>query len=73
MNGKTFKVTFFDNEMDVFTITTYHNVENQSSLIEWIARKIDVLGLHPAVKCEANGRSYTQVVNDLLNYRLEFK
>lgn len=67
MNGKTFKVTFFDNEMDVFTITTYHNVDDQSSLVEWIARKINVLDLHPAVKCESDGVSYTQAVNNLLN------
>ena len=67
---KTFKVTFYDCELDVYEVKTYHNVTNQSALIENIARIIDALNLHESVKAEADGKSYTQAVNNLLTYEL---
>lgn len=67
---KTFKVTFFDKELDVFNVLTYHNVINQSAMLENIAILIDTLDLHTAVKAETEGKSYTQAVNNLLEYEL---
>ena len=49
---KTFKVTFFDKELDVFNVLTYHNVINQSAMMENIAILIDTLDLHTAVKAD---------------------
>jgi len=63
---KTFKVTFFDKELDVVNVITYHNVVNQAAFLDNIAIQIVTLELHESVKCEAEGESYTQAVNDLL-------
>lgn len=63
---KTFKVTFFDKELDVVNVITYHNVVNQAAFLDNIAIQIVTLELHEAVKCEAEGESYTQAVNDIL-------
>lgn len=68
---KTFKVTFFDKELDVVSVITFHNVEDQSALLNKIAIEIVTLELHEAVKCEAEGQSYTQVVNNLLKGIIE--
>lgn len=63
---KTFKVTFFDKELDIVNVITYHNVTNQASLVETIAINIYTLDLHEAVKCESEGVSYTKGINELM-------
>ena len=52
--------------MDIVNVITYHNVTNQLNLLETIAVNIYTLDLHEAVKCEAEGHSYTQAVNEML-------
>lgn len=68
---KTFKITFFDKNLDVYEVKTYHNVINQSEMMLNIASIIDTLDLFEAVKAEAEGINYTQAVNGLLPYDLE--
>ena len=68
---KTFKVTFFDKELEVVNVVTFHNVVNQSEFLDNLAIQIVTLELHESVKCEAEGKSYTQIVNELLKNRIE--
>lgn len=68
---KTFKVTFFTKELEVENIITFHNITDQGALLDTIAINIYTLELAKVVKCEAEGESYTEAVNDLLEYRLE--
>lgn len=68
---KTFKVTFFDKELEVVSVVTFHNVIDQSAFVENLAIQIHTLDLHEAVKCEAEGKSYTQAVNNMLQYSLQ--
>lgn len=68
---KTFKVTFFTKELEVENVITFHNVTDQGALLDTIAINIYTLELAKVVKCEANGESYTEAVNDLLESRLE--
>lgn len=63
----TFKITFFDKDLEVVEVKTYHNVENQSAMLENIKTRIQTLGLFNAVKAESNGKNYTQAVNYFLN------
>ena len=67
---KTFKVTFFDNEMDIINVSTFHNVSDQSAFVDMLAVQIYTLDLHRCVKCEADGESYTKVVNYLIQQRI---
>lgn len=67
----TFKITFFDKELDIVNVATYHNVIDQSAMLDNIAVQIVTLDLHEAVKAEANGESYTKAVNDLIKPRIE--
>ena len=68
---KTFKVTFFDKELDVFKVETFHNVTDQSAFTMHIAILIDTLELHEYVKAEAEGKSYTQVINYFIHIDLD--
>lgn len=68
---KAFKVTFFDKELEVVNVVTFHNVVNQSEFLDNLAIQIVTLELHESVKCEAEGKSYTQIVNELLKNRIE--
>lgn len=63
---KTFKVAYFDKELDVFSVKTYHNVDDQSALIDWVYNYIKVLDLAPVVKMYSGDVSYTSVINDIL-------
>lgn len=64
----TFKITFYDKNMDVYEVKTYHNVENQSAMLENIQTRISTLDLLNMVKAEGNnGKNYTQAVNYFLN------
>lgn len=65
---KTFKVTFFDRNLDIYEVKTFHNVSNQAALLSNIANIIVSLDLFEAVKAEAEGKDYTQAVNGLLPY-----
>ena len=67
MNGRTFKVTFFDKDLDVFAVETYHNVINQSALLELVENKIACYNLMNVVKAESEGKNYTQAFNYYLN------
>ena len=67
---KTFKITFFE-KFDIFTVKTYHNVIDQSALIENIAINIVTLGLAPTVRATAEDKDYTEVVNHFLKYDIE--
>ena len=69
---KTFKVTFFDKELDVVSVITFHNVEDQSAFLDNLAIQIVTLDLLESVKCEAAGESYTQAVNNMLKHRIEY-
>ncbi len=64
---KTFKITFFE-KFNTFKVETYHNVVNQSAMMENIANHIVTLELDPMVKAEAEGKDYTEAVNHLLKY-----
>lgn len=68
---KTFKVTFFDKELEVESVVTYHSVVDQSAFLTQVASRILALDLHHFVKCSSGDTSYTQVVNEQLVY--EFK
>lgn len=71
-NTQTYKVTYFDKEMDIESIITYHNIESQGDLTRFICTRILTLDLLDRVKMEGeNGRIYTRAVNDLLPYELE--
>lgn len=63
---KTYKVTYFDKELEVFSVKTYHNVDNQSSLIDWVYNYITVLGLATVVKMYSGDTCYTPAINDIL-------
>jgi len=64
----TFKITFFDKNMDVYEVKTYHNVEDQSAMLENIETRIETLELENRVKAEgSNGKDYTRAVNYFLN------
>lgn len=63
---KTYKVTFFDKELDVFQVQTYHNVVNQSVLLQMISTMIHTLELHEYVKLECEGESLTEAANQLM-------
>lgn len=69
---KTFKVTFFDKELEVVNVITFHNVEDQSAFLDNLAIQIVTLELLEVVKCEAEGESYTQAVNNMLKHRIEY-
>ena len=68
---KTFKVTFFDKELDVESIQTYHSVVDQSAFLTQVACRIIALDLHRSVRCFSDGTSYTQVVNEQLEYEFD--
>lgn len=64
----TFKITFFDKDLNVAEVKTYHNVINQSMMLENIKTRIETLELFGYVKAEgSNGKDYTQGVNYFLN------
>ena len=64
----TFKITFFDKDLNVAEIKTYHNVINQSMMLENIQTRIETLDLHGYVKAwGSNVKYYTQAVNYFLN------
>ena len=62
---KTFKVTFFD-RFDIFKVETFHNVVDQTAFIQQLAVNIVTLELAPVVRCESDGRDYTDSVNYFL-------
>ena len=68
---KTFKVTFYDKDLDVESVITYHSVVDQSSFLTQVACRILALDLHRYVKCFSEGISYTQVVNEQLEYEFD--
>lgn len=71
-NSTTYKVTYFDKEMDIESVMTYHNIERQCDLTRFICTRILTMDLLDRVKVVAdNGRIYTQAVNGLLPYELE--
>lgn len=67
---KTYKVTFFSKELEIENVITYHNIMDQGAMLDTIAMNIYTLELAEVVKCEADGESYTQAVNELLKGRL---
>jgi hypothetical protein len=64
MNG--YKVTYYDKEMDIVSVLTYHNVVDQEALLHIIANNIVTLDLQEVVKCERDGESLTECVNVLV-------
>lgn len=73
---KTFKVAFFDKNLDLVTIETYHNVVNQSLFLRSIAYRVVSCGFLPSVQClstNADGitESYTSVVNEQLHFEIK--
>lgn len=70
-NIRTFKVTFFDKNMDVFKVETFHNVSNQGAFCEHIAILIDTLELAEVVRCvDSEDVNYSEAVNHFLKYDL---
>ena len=51
---KTFKVTFYEKNMDVLKVETFHNVEDQMLFVINLAVLIDTLDLAEVVKCESD-------------------
>lgn len=68
---KTFKVTFFDKELEVESVQTYHSVVDQSAFLIRVACRIIALDLHRSVRCYSENTSYTQVVNEQLEYQFD--
>lgn len=68
---KTFKVTFFDKDLEVESVQTYHSVVDQSAFLTQVACRIIALDLHRSVRCISEDASYTQVVNTQLEYEFE--
>lgn len=70
----TFKVTFFDEDMTVYEVKTYHNVDDQSAMIDNIVARINSLQLLDRVKVERNDGFFTntttKVVNAMLKQRI---
>ena len=51
---KTFKVTFYEKNMDILSVITFHNVDNQMAFVMNLAVQIDTLDLAEVVKCESD-------------------
>jgi hypothetical protein len=61
---KTFKVTFYEKNMDVLKVETFHNVEDQMLFVINLAVLIDTLDLAEVVKCESNeGKAWSDFSN----------
>ena len=70
---ETFKITFFDEDMSVYEVKTYHNVTDQSAMIDNIVARINSLQLLDRVKAEREGDdvlTLTKVVNALIDGRM---
>lgn len=63
---KTFKIKFFGKDNVLESIQTYHNVIDQSALLQWIINRIDCLELSNRVEASANDIDYTDAVNELM-------
>lgn len=68
---KTFKVTFFEMNLDVNSIETYHNMGSDYDVALLVASNICAKGLLPLVKCFVNGEECTEAFNCLLKYRIK--
>lgn len=69
---KSFKIYFYDQQMDVAEVKNYFNVSNQAQMLENIALHIIVLGYQNVVKAlDEYGKDYTEAVNNLLKYEIE--
>lgn len=69
---KTFKVTFFNKDMSIFEVRTYHNVINQNAMCQDIAIIVDTLDLLDVVKMEdSEGKDYTETAIYFLRQDLE--
>lgn len=70
----TFKVTFFDEDMTVYEVKTYHHVDDLSAMIDNIVARINSLQLLDRVKVERNDGFFTntttKVVNAMLKQRI---
>ena len=72
----TFKITFFDESMNVYEVKTYHNVNDQSAMIDNIVARICSLQLLDRVKVESSDktyptRSYCRAVNSMIAQRMK--
>lgn len=70
-NIRTFKVTFYDKNMDVFKVETFHNVSDQGAFCEHLAILINTLELQDVVRCEySNGENCSEAVNYFVRHDL---
>jgi hypothetical protein len=66
----TFKISFFDRELDIINVATYRNT-NIDHALQAAANNIVTLDLHEAVKAEGNGCNLTQEFNIALKAEIE--
>ena len=58
--------------MEIAEVTTYHNVQMQGDLLNWIYNTIKVRGYIMAVEVRTDTTDYTQAVNEILKQRFEY-
>lgn len=70
--NKTYKVTYYTKSIEIAEVTTYHNIDNQSTLLDWIYNNIQTREYLNAVKCVSEATDYTEAVNDILEQRAKY-
>lgn len=68
---KTYKVTFFEQNLEIISVATFHNVVNQHEFLKLIATQIYTMELLPMVKCFCEDEDITIVFNKLLKSPLK--
>lgn len=63
---KTYKITFFEQNLEINSVVTFHNVVNQHEFLKLIATRIHTMELLPMVKCFCEDEDITIVFNKLL-------
>lgn len=62
----TYKVTFYEENLEVASIVTFHNIGNQAQLLYLIASNIHVREYLPMVRCFRGEEELTVEVNHFL-------
>lgn len=70
---KTYKVTYYTKGMEIAEVTTYHNIDSQGALVDWIWNNIQVREYLTAIKCTSeDGKDYTEVINRMFEDRQRY-
>ena len=62
----TYKITYFEENLEIASVTTFHNISSQHHLLSLVASNIYSLDLLPMVRCMRGEEDLTVETNKLL-------